>query len=148
MKTPEEIKKGLECCLAQTDGRCEEYVACVCCPYFAENPSVEDTLANIQRLEKANEELVDGLGRLTNVINTLADQIPRWVSVEERLPEDNVNVLVYAIGNNEDDVIAMTSYTHNMHCYGIEGWRSPWQYFFAEHKITHWMPLPETPEEG
>ena len=73
--------------------------------------------------------------------------MPRWISVEERLPEDDANVLVYAIGNNENSCIAMTSYTHNLHGFHIEGWRSPWQYFFYEHKITHWMPLPEPPKE-
>ena len=71
--------------------------------------------------------------------------MPRWISVEERLPEDDANVLVYAIGNNENSCIAMTSYTHNLHGFHIEGWRSPWQYFFYEHTITHWMPLPEPP---
>lgn len=148
MKTPDVIKKGLECCTT------EEFDCCNKCPYSqsCDDHGVydldKDALTYINKLEKANEELVDALGRLTGVINALADQIPHWVSVEDKLPEDDVNVLVYAIGNNEDDVIAMTSYTHNMHCYGIEGWRSPWQYFFAEHKITHWMPLPETPEEG
>lgn len=71
---------------------------------------------------------------------------PKWVSVEERLPADDENVLVYAIGNNEDSVVAMTGYTHNMYGYNIEGWRAPWQYFFYEYKITHWMPLPEPPK--
>lgn len=71
---------------------------------------------------------------------------PKWISVQDRLPEDCVNVLVYAIGNNENDVVAMTSYTHNMYGYNIEGWHSPWQYFFCEYKITHWMPLPEPPK--
>lgn len=76
------------------------------------------------------------------------DAMPRWISVEERLPEDDANVLVYAIGNNENSCIAMTSYTHNLHGFHIEGWRSPWQYFFCEHKITHWMYLPEPPKEA
>ena len=72
---------------------------------------------------------------------------PKWISVEDRLPEDNLNVLVYAIGNNKNSVIAMTGYTHKMYGYNIDGWRSPWQYFFYEYKITHWMPLPEAPKE-
>jgi hypothetical protein len=77
----------------------------------------------------------------------VVDATPRWISVEERLPEDDANVLVYAIGNNENSCIAMTSYTHNLHGFHIEGWRSPWQYFFDDHKITHWMPLPPAPKE-
>lgn len=79
--------------------------------------------------------------------NDAVDAMPRWISVEERLPENDANVLVYAIGNNENSCIAMTSYTHNLHGFHIEGWRSPWQYFFHEYKITHWMSLPESPKE-
>lgn len=72
---------------------------------------------------------------------------PSWISVDERLPEYDVDVLVYAVGNNENSCVVMTSYTHHMYGYNIEGWRSPWQYFFYERKITHWMPLPEAPKE-
>ena len=25
-------------------------------------------------------------------------------------------------------------------------WVSPWQFFFSMYEITHWMPLPESPE--
>lgn len=122
MRTPEEIKKAFECCM-QMNG-------CRICPYSGKRCTVElstDTLAYIGKLEA---------------------QVLKWISVEERLPEDDVDVLVYAIGNNENSCVAMTSYTHNMHGYNIEGWRSPWQYFFYERKITHWMPLPEAPKEG
>ena len=76
--------------------------------------------------------------------------MPRWISVEERLPEDDADVLVYAVSNDDksrDSCIAMTSYTHNMHGFNIEGWHTPWQYFFYNYMITHWMPLPEPPKE-
>lgn len=72
---------------------------------------------------------------------------PQWISVEDELPEDDIDVLVYGIGrgNSTETVIAMTSYTHNMYAYGIEGWRSPWEYFHRNYNITHWMLLPEPP---
>lgn len=129
MRTPDEIKKGLECCILETDDTSpvDHFRAC---PYqptgLCFRTLLEDALTYIQQLET---------------------HLPKWISVEERLPEDNLNVLVYAIGNNENSVIAMTSYTHNMYGYNIEGWCSPWQYFFYEYKITHWMPLPEPPKE-
>lgn len=69
-----------------------------------------------------------------------------WISVKERLPEDDVDVIIFAVRKSGDGVIAMTSYTHNMHGYSIEGWRTPWQYFFYDHTITHWMHLPEPPK--
>ena len=120
MKTPEEMKKGLAYCMNRD-------CAGVKCPYYnavsCNTEKIRDALVYIQDLES---------------------RVPRWISVEERLPEDDANVLVYAIGNNENSCIAMTSYTHNLHGFHIEGWRSPWQYFFYEHTITHWMPLPST----
>ena len=124
MKTPDEIKKGLECCGVR--GKCHS------CPY--ESPGTADCVGKL---------LTDALA----YTQQLEAQVPKWISVEERLPEDDVDVLVYAVGNNEISCVAMTSYTHHMHGYNIEGWRSPWQYFFYERKITHWMPLPEPPEE-
>ena len=97
---------------------------------------------------KGNEPAVKEFLEIADMLEDLAKRVPRWISVEERLPEDGVNVLVYGLGNNENSTIAMTSYTHRMYGYKIEGWCSPWQYFFHEYKITHWMPLPESPEEG
>lgn len=140
MKTPDEIKKGMGCCarLKFPNAYCDN------CPYLVKaaeylweckSPEIlTDALAYIQQLE--------------DQIRDLTKMVPKWISVEERLPENNANVLVYAIGNNEHSVIAMTSYTHNMYGFNIEGWRAPWQYFFHEYKITHWMPLPELPKEG
>ena len=73
--------------------------------------------------------------------------IPRWISVEDALPEDDVNVLICAVDGDGNTVRAMTSYTHRMYGYNIEGWCPPWQYFSNTYIITHWMPLPEEPKE-
>ena len=74
---------------------------------------------------------------------------PKWTSVEERLPEDRENVLVYIASEKEGvgSVVAITNYTHNMPGFNIEGWVSPWQYCFWDRKVTHWMNLPEPPKE-
>lgn len=145
MKTPDEIKKELERCTTYICG----FPYCEGCLYGidaekAESDCVDallkDALAYIQQLENY-------IGELTEKVSQLEAAQPKWISVEDRLPEDNLNVLVYAIGDNENSVIAMTGYTHKMYGYNIEGWRSPWQYFFYEYKITHWMPLPEPPKE-
>ena len=80
--------------------------------------------------------------------------IPVWNQEElvlralDHIPRrDDVEVLVSAVDKNKKPIIAMTSYTHNMHGFNIEGWQSPWQYFFWNYEITHWMPLPEPPKE-
>ena len=68
MKTPEEIKKGLECCMHE--GECKR------CPYQGKKCTITasgDALAYIQQLEAAQ---------------------PKWISVEERLPSDHEMVLV------------------------------------------------------
>lgn len=74
---------------------------------------------------------------------------PEWISVEERLPEFNQNVLVYGVGLPKygfegQTAIAITSYTNHKYGFDIVGWNEPWQYFSADYKITHWMPLPST----
>lgn len=74
MKTPEEIKKGLEICIA--DKSCRD------CPYNNGNcymQIVRDALAYIQQLEA---------------------QQPRWISVKEREPKNLQRALVYSpVGN-------------------------------------------------
>lgn len=70
--------------------------------------------------------------------NDAVDAMPRWISVEERLPEAHKNVLVYVtnpIGWWNVEIDWMDE----------QGWvcsaDSEW------HTITHWMPLPEPPKE-
>jgi len=56
-----------------------------------------------------------------------------WISVDERLPEDRVSVLVW----NKDSVeIGFMS----------KGKWQSWVEFYRG--VTHWMPLPEAPNEG
>ena len=109
MKTPEEIKKGILC-----DGPCNE------CAYRGRMMSdggcsqavTDDTIAYIQQLEA---------------------QVPRWISVEERLPEEYRRVLgTCCMGVFE----AM---------YDGKYWRIAELPF--EDTVTHWMPLPEAPKE-
>ena len=67
MKTPEEIKKGLEICGGYD---------CRGCPYYGtacDKGLNNDALAYIQQLE-------DHIGDLTKMV-------PRWISIKEREPE-------------------------------------------------------------
>jgi hypothetical protein len=60
-----------------------------------------------------------------------------WVPCSERLPDDNVDVLVY------DDGILIARYNSN------EKYTSGWMESFECYpltNVTHWMPLPQTPE--
>lgn len=78
MKTPEEIKKGLECCAKGNSCRGH-------CPYDGRSAGIKECTSRLAR---------DAL--------TL---IPRWISVKEMLPEKGVFVVVYYghfIGNLMD----------------------------------------------
>ena len=74
-KTPEEIKKGLECCIEST---CEP-----CCPYGnAANCNfaiylLEDALAYIRQLDEEREAAIAHSGRLTEHIWELEKDIDR-----------------------------------------------------------------------
>lgn len=69
MKTPDEIKKGLECCAGMHD-----HAYCKQCPYaYVDCDEMSrDALTYIQQLEAA---------------------YPKWISVKERLPEDGQRVV-------------------------------------------------------
>lgn len=98
-----------------------------------------------------SDDLVEAADRIANQnthiaalqqkIEKLRRQVPRWIPVEERLPEDRSNVLVVA-------------YWHER--WGAYmGWCAPERAEWSVHvgigdrddvAVTHWMPLPEPPE--
>lgn len=116
-KTPEENKRGLALCkVDECFGERED------CPY-AGDPALcvakmcDDVLAYIQQLEQ---------------------RVPRWISVEERLPEDDSHYLVWAHDNGAEEVALY---------YGDGEWLTD-DLENITRVVTHWMPLPEPPEEG
>jgi len=72
-------------------------------------------------------------------ISALREQ-PQWISVEERLPEPFVSVLVYMPEERPLPTVH-------------EGFLARESMWYANHfdrepmEITHWMPLPEPPKE-
>lgn len=135
MKTPDEIKKGLETHKSKT-ADCSE------CPY--ENVVTQDgwelcfknlesdALAYIQQLEADNAQQARCIENLTDKLNATNDALQRWISVEERLPELNTAVLAVM-----DDGIVFQE------LFAYDGW-DLWE--GCTGKITHWMPMPEPPE--
>lgn len=120
MRTPEEIKKGLKHCSEKAGGKTK----CSECIYFNDphgwcsTAITKDALSYIQQLEA---------------------QQPRWISVGERLPEDDG----YFLCNRNDgspDVVCMY--------YGDGDFLTPEpELDNISNVITHWMPLPQPPEE-
>ena len=72
---------------------------------------------------------------------------PKWISVEERLPEISDLVLVIANGKPCEhttlvNAVLIASY------WGDEGWIADGFDGWDKLVVTHWMPLPPGPEEG
>lgn len=122
MKTPDEIKKGMECCKLHD---CYDDADCSQCPYTRTTGKCvfvmhDDALAYIQQLEA---------------------KVPKWISVEERLPKEGKFVLLQYAKNTQNptlharNTMAVGRYEYGM--FLVEG---------CPVKVTHWMPLPEPPE--
>ncbi len=115
-RTAEEIKRGLRVC----NGWCN-----LECPYSeieygCVGTMVRDALALIERLEAAQ---------------------PRWISVDERLPEHRQHVYACAKDKFRFEGIYIDPVGFERYEIG-EGWVN------ENRNITHWMPLPEPPKEG
>lgn len=115
IKQPDEIKKGLETCIGKCTGNKPH------CPYHSCGDGCmdtmnRDTLAYIQRLEA---------------------QVPKWISVEDRLPDKNGKYLVYARHRLEglEPIIRCDLW--------LKGQWNKCDPF----KVVYWMPLPEPPKE-
>lgn len=71
-----------------------------------------------------------------------------WIPVEERLPEDDVDVLVtYADIDDENYTdICITTYGYAYlggNKLDFKEWRSPFEYFRSNYKVIAWQPRPE-----
>ena len=142
MKLPEEIKKGLAYC----DSRDHMLNGCAgVCPYWCDKygcHSTEmkiDALAYIRQLEQ----------RIVEADKTYS----HWISVKERLPEPDQEVLLIAHGwkgqllyigrlhHEEAETSWLTGITTMESEWRINGWS-----YLKTPLVTHWMPLPELPE--
>ena len=60
----------------------------------------------------------------------------KWISVKDRLPDNDVPVMIYNY-----DVNIGVYYKNKFHAFDENG------YPFEINYVTHWMPLPEPPKE-
>ena len=99
----------------------------------------------IEKLRGQNEQLREAAALVTKESAELLER--RWIPVEERLPENGVPVLINYIASDggkyhPDGTAVWTDYG----CFWWEGSLEDCDTEVAV-PITHWMPLPEPPEE-
>lgn len=74
---------------------------------------------------------------VTEVIKWARDQQPKWISVNDSLPEKGINVL--CMRNSHMIVARLTKEYDRPDWYALNNWI---------HGVTHWMPLPEGPSNS
>jgi hypothetical protein len=82
--------------------------------------------------------------RMHAEIEELNEQIPRWISVKERLPEENVEVWVVAVGPS-GKALFYAAAMWRMTPSGRMEWEDE---DCVIHHPTHWMPLPAPPTDS
>lgn len=158
MKTPEEIKKGLECCILETDDT-SLVDHCRACPY-------QPTGLCFRTL-------------LKDALEQLEAQVPKWISVEERLPKNEEPVLIatkWSLMGMRGMAVSCGFHTNGKTFTGDSdyNWESGnvdllydeeedeyivpecwWEsvrysdeFAAVDEPVLYWMPLPELPKEG
>jgi hypothetical protein len=116
-RTPEEIKRVLE------------WANCACGSLVCEECQYYESVCSHENFERIAPDALA-------LIEHLEAQQPKWISVKEQLPEEVCRCLVITKRHEESSMVNTATYNHM-------GW---WTHGnFGE--ITHWMPLPQPPEE-
>ena len=94
---------------------------------------------------------------IKRVFNDSRFSIVEWVPVEERLPEYEKEVLVFAKGKTgtgfeNSSVYALTSRSDknrfDSSLTTMPYWKDPWQYFHSDYDIVAWLNIPEYKKDG
>lgn len=111
-----------------------------------------DRAEAIKVLEQEQSYLIGGASPNINeyddaikmAIAALREQEHKWISVEERLPEYGVSVLVADAREGFIGKWWLKAGTDTRN--GKDFWVDDSDYGFSFAEVTHWMPLPEPPE--
>lgn len=107
-------------------------------------------IENIPWLYEYSEVNVETIFGLIRKVNEIIDHLnkkespgPGWISVKDRLPNPGEFVLIYTA--HDPDCSEFTQFevaSHNKYGWVAQGDYNPIP------EVTHWMPLPEPPEEN
>lgn len=119
--------------IVQALRRCQFGAPCARCPAVSYKNCMDE-------MHKCAADLIE---RLTAENAALREKVPQWISVEDRLPEVWINeeddVLVNYMIYSQDFGVDIGNYHANA---------KRWLCMAIPCTVTHWMPLPEAPEEG
>jgi hypothetical protein len=73
--------------------------------------------------------------------------VPRWIRVDDSLPEIGDVVLVIASGKPRENIELHDAFLIASF-WGDEGWIADGYEEWDAINVTHWIPLPESPKEG
>lgn len=125
MRDYESTSKALRCCRLTSERGCAE------CPFSL----------------NSNEKCANLLPDAADAIEELLAAVPKWISVEERLPEQFI--CVFATDGEDVGIAAFQGFIED---YPV--WSNAWNLEYIEDQydedflqVKHWMPLPEAPKE-
>ena len=108
----------------------------------------------LSRLQvEVSQRSIDEIREYVNGIRYAKDIIRKymndgWISVDDNLPEDDVDVLITYTDIDDENYTDICITTYGYAYLGgnkldFKEWRSPFEYFKTNYKVIAWRPLPE-----
>ena len=91
---------------------------------------------NLERITMSNTEAV-----VVQKAIDIVKEHSNWISVDERLPEDGQEVLIFVADGAFETYITVSYYNGN-------GRIKSWNNIYLRETVTHWQPLPKIPNQG
>lgn len=107
---------------------------------WALNETLDEAADAIEKLSAIRDEQK---AQIILMAAEIEEQKPRWIPVSERLPKTGVDVLVKFPQNMAVASIDIGEWVVN----SGDGWCTDINLAGGEKNPTHWMPLPQGPEE-
>ena len=107
-----------------------------------------DAIEEMSMKLHGDEAAIAGMKR--EIERMVVSGVPHWIPVTERLPEDDVAVLVTYVGVHSGKPQAnMLAFRSGGVWWWLDNWRGgrPASNIECTAPVTHWMPLPEPPKE-
>lgn len=131
-RTPEEIKRVLD------------WANCACGDMDCEECQYHESVCSHENFERIAPDALALIQRLESERDAALAKVPKWISVEERLPSQNGDYLIHYRFKNQGKGKGFYSV-----CFYERTCEKP--HFHNEGYcgmyVTHWMPQPEPPKE-